>query len=115
MFCRAFRKPYLEVYNQLNQLQTSNTLKAIATGLQTVGPTQVTKEQPSYNTTITRTNNKWKCEKCQIPFTNRSVLKLTHIKSTYVRLVLLCRPSQFPITLAAYILIHYKSQILYLL
>ena len=62
---------FLEVYNQLNQLQTSNILKtATSTELQTIGPTQ-----PS-NQHLATHNNRWKCEKCLIPFAIRNSLKL---------------------------------------
>jgi predicted transcriptional regulator len=50
---------FLEVYNQLNQLQTSNMLKTTtSTELQTIEPTQVSNQQYSYLATITRTNNR---------------------------------------------------------
>ena len=57
---------FLEVYNQLNQLHTSNILKTTtSTELQT----------------ITRTNNRWKCEKCLIPFANLKLLKLHKVEN----------------------------------
>jgi predicted transcriptional regulator len=67
---------FLEVYNQLNQLQISNILNTTtSTEFQTIEPTQATNEQSSYIATITRTNNRWKCEKCLIPFANLKLLK----------------------------------------
>ena len=64
---------FLEVYNQLNQLQTSNILKTTtSTELQTIGPTQVSNQQGSY----LATHNRWKCEKCLVPFANLKLLKL---------------------------------------
>lgn len=67
-----------EVYNQFNQLQTNNILKTTtSTNLQTIEPTQLSNQQSSiYLATITRTNNRWKCEKCLIPFANLKLLKL---------------------------------------
>ncbi|HJT48805.1 MAG TPA: winged helix-turn-helix domain-containing protein [Nitrososphaeraceae archaeon] len=69
---------FLEVYNQLNQLQTSNFLKTTtSTNLPTIEPTEVSNQQSSsYLATITRTNNRWKCEKCLVPFANLKLLKL---------------------------------------
>ena len=74
---------FLEVYNQLNQLQTSNILKTVtSTELQTIGPTEVSNQQSSsYLATITRTNNRWKCEKCLIPFANLKLLKLHKVEN----------------------------------
>ncbi len=73
---------FLEVYNQLNQLQTSNILKTTtSTELQTIGPTQVPNQQGSYLATITRTNNRWKCEKCLVPFANLKLLKLHKVEN----------------------------------
>ena len=74
---------FLEVYNQLNQLQTSNILKTTtSTELQTIGPTEVSNQQfSSYLATITRTNNRWKCEKCLIPFANLKLLKLHKVEN----------------------------------
>ena len=78
---------FLEVYNQLNQLQTSNILKiATSTELQTIGPTQLSNQH------LATHNNRCKCEKCLIPFANRNSLKLqsgkpfllAHIKSMHV-------------------------------
>jgi predicted transcriptional regulator len=77
---------FLEVYNQLNQLQTSSTLNTTSTEFQTIKPMQVSNQQSSgylatYNKQIARTNNnninyRWKCEKCLSRFANRSLLKL---------------------------------------
>lgn len=73
---------FLEVYNQLNQLQTSNMLKTTtSTELQTIEPTQVSNQQYSYLATITRTNNRWKCEKCLVPFANLKLLKLHKVEN----------------------------------
>jgi hypothetical protein len=72
---------FLEVYNQLNQLQTTNILNTMVTELQTVGTTQVTNQQSSYLATITRTNNRWKCEKCLVPFANLKLLKLHKVEN----------------------------------
>ena len=73
---------FLEVYNQLNQLQTSNILKTTtSTELQTIGPKQVPNQQGSYLATITRTNNRWKCEKCLVPFANLKLLKLHKVEN----------------------------------
>jgi predicted transcriptional regulator len=73
---------FLEVYNQLNQLQTSNMLKTTtSTELQTIEPTQVPNQQSSYLATITRTNNRWKCEKCLVPFANLKLLKLHKVEN----------------------------------
>jgi predicted transcriptional regulator len=72
---------FLEVYNQLSQLHTSNILNTVATELQTLGPSERTNEQPSYLVTITRTNNRWKCEKCLVPFANLKLLKLHKVEN----------------------------------
>jgi predicted transcriptional regulator len=73
---------FLEVYNQLSQLQTSNILKTTtSTELQTIGPTQVSNQQSSYLATITRTNNRWKCEKCLVQFANLKLLKLHKVEN----------------------------------
>jgi predicted transcriptional regulator len=73
---------FLEVYNQLNQLQTSNILKTTtSTELQTMEPTQVSNQQGSYLATITRTKNRWKCEKCLVTFANLKLLKLHKIEN----------------------------------
>jgi hypothetical protein len=70
------------VYNQLNQLQTTNILKTTtSTELQTIEPTQVSNQQSSYLATITRTNNRWKCEKCLVPFANLKLLKLHKVEN----------------------------------
>jgi predicted transcriptional regulator len=68
---------FLEVYNQLNQLQTSNILKTTtSTELQTIEPMQVSNQQGSY----LATHNRWKCEKCLIPFANLKLLKLHKVE-----------------------------------
>ena len=73
---------FLEVYNQLNQLQTSNILKTTtSTELQTIVSTEVSNQQSSYLATITRTNNRLKCEKCLIPFANLKLLKLHKVEN----------------------------------
>lgn len=79
---------FLEVYNQLNQLQTSNILKSTTTTeFQTIEPTQIANEHFRYLATyndkeIARTNNnRWKCEKCLIPFANRNLLKLHKVEN----------------------------------
>jgi predicted transcriptional regulator len=69
---------FLEVYNQLNQLQTSNILKTTtSTELQTIEPTEVSNQQSSY----LATHNRWKCEKCLIPFANLKLLKLHKVEN----------------------------------
>jgi predicted transcriptional regulator len=74
---------FLGVYNQLNQLQTSNILKTTtSTELQTIEPTEVSNQQSSsYLATITRTNNRWKCEKCLVQFANLKLLKLHKVEN----------------------------------
>jgi predicted transcriptional regulator len=72
---------FLEMYNQLNQLQTSNILNTKATDFQTIEPTQVANKQSSYLATITRTNNRWKCEKCLVTFPNLKLLKLHKVEN----------------------------------
>ena len=74
---------FLEVYSQLNQLQTTNILKTTtSTELQTIEPTEVSNQQSSsYLATIARTNNRWKCEKCLVPFANLKLLKLHKIEN----------------------------------
>jgi hypothetical protein len=76
---------FLEVYNQLNQLQTGNILNTTTpTEFQTIEPTQVSNQQSSsylatYNKEIARTNNN-RCEKCLIRFANRNLLKLHKVE-----------------------------------
>ena len=69
---------FLEVYNQFTQLRPSNILKtSTSTELQAVEPTEISNQlSSSYLATITRTNNRWKCEKCLVPFANLKLLKL---------------------------------------
>jgi predicted transcriptional regulator len=73
---------FLEVYNQFNQLRPSNILKtSTSTELQAVEPTEISNQQSSsYLATITRTNNRWKCEKCLVPFANLKLLKLHKVE-----------------------------------
>jgi predicted transcriptional regulator len=68
---------FLEVYNQFNQLQTSNILKTTSTELQTIERTQLSNQQYSY----LATHNRWKCEKCLIPFANLKLLKLHKVEN----------------------------------
>jgi predicted transcriptional regulator len=72
---------FLEVYNRFNQLRTNSILNTMVTELQTVGTTQVTNQHSSYLATITRTNNRWKCEKCLVPFANLKLLKLHKVEN----------------------------------
>jgi hypothetical protein len=72
---------FLEVYNQFNQLQTSNTLNTTSTEFQTIEAMQVPNHQStSHIATITRTNNRWKCEKCLVAFANLKLLKLHKVE-----------------------------------
>lgn len=72
---------FLQVYNQLNQLQTSNVFN-------TIEPTRVANEhqsgQHSYLTIYyeqrARTNHRWKCEKCLTLFPNHKELKLHKVE-----------------------------------
>jgi predicted transcriptional regulator len=78
---------FLEVYNQLNQLHTSNMFNT-AREFQIIEPTQVADEhgrgQSSYLDVYTNVNNnkraqanhRWKCEKCLRLFANHKELKL---------------------------------------
>jgi len=69
---------FLQVYNHLNQLQTSNILKTITpTELQTIESTQTSKQQGSF----LATHNRWKCEKCLVPFANLKLLKLHKVEN----------------------------------
>ena len=75
---------FLEVYNQFNQLRPSNILKtSTSTELQGIEPTEISNHQSSssYPATITRTNNRWKCEKCLVPFANLKLLKLHKVEN----------------------------------
>ena len=74
---------FLEVYNQFTQLRPSNILKtSTSTELQAVEPTEISNQlSSSYLATITRTNNRWKCEKCLVPFANLKLLKLHKVES----------------------------------
>jgi predicted transcriptional regulator len=73
---------FLEVYNQFNQLQPSNTLNSTSTEFQTMEAMQELNHQStSHIATITRTNNRWKCEKCLVPFANLKLLKLHKVEN----------------------------------
>jgi predicted transcriptional regulator len=77
---------FLQVYNQLNQLQTSNVLTT--TEFQIIEPTQVANEheggQSSYLTIYdeqrARTNRVRTCEKCLRLFANHKELKLHKVE-----------------------------------
>ena len=77
---------FLEVYNQLNQLQISNISNTTATNeFQTIEDRQVSNQDSRYlsiynKETDRRRNNRWKCEKCLTPFANRSLLKLHKVE-----------------------------------
>ena len=77
---------FLEVYNQLNQLHTSNVFNT-AREFQTIEPTQVAYEHRSSYLAVYNNNNnnqraqanhRWKvgCEKCPAMFANHKELKL---------------------------------------
>ena len=81
---------FLDVYNQLNQLHTSNMFNTTR-DLQIIEPTQVADEheigQSSYlavynNYQRARANhhNRWKCEKCLRLFANHKELKLHKVE-----------------------------------
>jgi predicted transcriptional regulator len=79
---------FLHVYNQLNQLQTSNVLST-KTEFQIIEPTQLPNEhesgQSSYltiydNEQRARTNHRRKCEKCLRMFANHKELKLHKVE-----------------------------------
>jgi predicted transcriptional regulator len=84
---------FLEVYNQLNQLHTSNVFNATRE-FQTIEPTQVADEheigQSSYlavynnnnNNKRAQANHRWKveCEKCPAMFANHKELKLHKVE-----------------------------------
>jgi predicted transcriptional regulator len=84
---------FLEIYNQLNQLHTSNMFN-IAREFQTIEPTQVADEheigQSSYLAVYNNNNNnkqrtqanlhRWKCEKCLRLFANHKELKLHKVE-----------------------------------
>jgi predicted transcriptional regulator len=79
---------FLKVYNQLNQLQTSNIKTITTTEFQMIEPTQVANEHSRYVATYdnkervrTNNNNRWKCEKCLSPFANRNLLKLHKVEN----------------------------------
>jgi predicted transcriptional regulator len=77
---------FLEVYNQLNQLQTSNIFTARE--FQTIEPTQVAEEhQSNYlaaynNKQRAQANHRWRviCEKCPAMFANHKELKLHKVE-----------------------------------
>jgi predicted transcriptional regulator len=74
---------FLQVYNQLNQLQPSNVLNT-TTEFQIIEPTQVANEHesrqsnylPIYDEQRARTNRRRKCERCLRLFANHKELKL---------------------------------------
>jgi predicted transcriptional regulator len=78
---------FLQVYNQLNQLQTSNVLNT-TTEFQIIEPTQVANEHESgqssyltiYDEQRARTNHRRKCEKCLRLFANHKELKLHKVE-----------------------------------
>jgi predicted transcriptional regulator len=79
---------FLHVYNQLNQLQTSNVLST-KTEFQIIEPTQLPNKhesgQSSYltiydNEQRARTNHRRKCEKCLRMFANHKELKLHKVE-----------------------------------
>jgi predicted transcriptional regulator len=79
---------FLHVYNQLNQLQTSNVLST-KTEFQIIEPTQLPNKhesgQSSYltiydNEQMARTNHRRKCEKCLRMFANHKELKLHKVE-----------------------------------
>ncbi len=81
---------FLDVYNQLNQLHTSNMFNT-SRDLQIIEPTQVADEheigQSSYlavynNNQRAQANyhNRWKCEKCLRLFANHKELKLHKVE-----------------------------------
>jgi predicted transcriptional regulator len=77
----------LQVYNQLNQLQTSNVLNT-TTEFQITEPTQVANEHETgqssylsiYDEQRARTNHRRKCEKCLRLFSNHKELKLHKVE-----------------------------------
>ena len=79
---------FLEVYNQLNQLHTSNVFNTTRE-FQIIEPTQVADEheigQSSYlalynNKQRAQANHRWKCEKCPAMFANQKELKLHKVE-----------------------------------
>ena len=76
---------FLEVYNQLNQLHTSNVFNTTRE-FQIIEPTQVADEhQSSYlavynNNQRAQANHRWKCEKCLRLFANHKELKLHKVE-----------------------------------
>jgi predicted transcriptional regulator len=77
---------FLEVYNQFNQLQTSNILNTITTEFQTIEDTQVPNQHSHYLATYNnkeraRASYRWECEKCLMPFANRNLLKLHKVEN----------------------------------
>ena len=77
---------FLEVYNQLNQLQTSNILKNTTIELQTIELTQVSNQHScylaTYNKERAQANHRLKvgCEKCLAMFANNKELKLHKVE-----------------------------------
>jgi predicted transcriptional regulator len=74
---------FLQVYNQLNQLQTSDILNT-TTELQIIEPRQVANEQSNYlavyNNKRGQANHRWKCEKCLRQFANHKEIKLHKVE-----------------------------------
>jgi DNA-binding PadR family transcriptional regulator len=78
---------FLQVYNQFNQLQTSNMLNT-TTEFQIIEPMQVADEYKSgqsnhlalYDEQRARANHRWKCEKCLALFANHKELKLHKVE-----------------------------------
>ena len=76
---------FLEVYNQLNQLHTSNVFNTTRE-FQIIEPTQVADEhQSSYlavynNKQRAQANHRWRCEKCPALFANHKELKLHKVE-----------------------------------
>jgi predicted transcriptional regulator len=78
---------FLQVYNQFNQLQTSNVFDT-TNEFQIIEPTQVVDEHKSgqsnhlalYDEQRARANHRWKCEKCPALFANHKELKLHKVE-----------------------------------
>jgi hypothetical protein len=78
---------FLEVYNQLNQLHTSNVFNT-AREFQIIEPTQVADEHQSSYLAVYNSNQrapaihrlKVECEKCSAMFANHKALKLHKVE-----------------------------------
>ena len=74
---------FLDVYNQLNQLQKSNVFDT-TNEFQIIELRQVANEQSRYYTIYdeqrARANYRWKCEKCPAMFANHKELKLHKVE-----------------------------------